>query len=622
MTSEALQQETLRFGEFTLDVARGALYRGGEEIHLRPQSFAVLKYLAENAGRLVSKDELFAAVWGNTIVTEGSLTQCLIDVRRALGDESHELIRTVPRRGFVFEMAVGGAPAGGAPAAPGLRAPLRWLVAAVAFAAAALAVWLGTARLTGEAAPAKPRANTIAVLAFADLSEGGDHQYFADGVAEEILNLLARVPELRVVARTSSFSFRGSDADVAQIGEALDVVYLLEGSVRRAGDRVRVTAQLVDASSGAHVWSENYDRRLGDLLAVQTSIAERVARSLKITLAEGALSPGRRAVHPDAHDHFLQAQFLHNRRAPGDSALAERHYRKALDIDPEYAAAWAGLAGTQIVRIVEGEVDPDAGLEAMRVSVTRALALDPTLPEAHTRAAQYYANVGEWERAAQHHDRALALGPNSALSLAAAAGRSLRQGRYQEALSLQERAVELDPLGSVERSNYAYDLMFVGRYEEALREARRTRELSPARSEMAAQEALLLALLGRHREALVAARALPDEALRLQVRAIAYRGLGSEADARAAFDELAASAHPQRSLRLAEVHAQWGDADAAFALLPAIRAELDDAARTPGMRGLIDPIIISALLLPLHGDPRWQALLAEARRQNPYLQDP
>lgn len=624
MRSAALQQETLRFGEYTLDAARGALYRGGEEIHLRPQSFAVLRYLAENAGRLVSKDELFAAVWGNTIVTEGSLSQCLIDVRRALGDDSLELIRTVPRRGFVFEMAVGigDAPAGGVQAARGSRAPLRWLIAAAAFAAVALAVWLGTARLAGEAAPGKPRANTIAVLAFADLSEGGDHQYFADGVAEEILNLLARVPELRVVARTSSFSFRGSDADAQQIGQALDAAYLLEGSVRRADDRVRVTAQLVDAASGAHVWSENYDRRLGDLLAVQTSIAERVARSLEITLAHGVLSRGRRVVDPSAYDQFLEAQFLHNRRSPGDLALAEERYRRALAIDAGYAAAWAGLAGTLFVRIIEGEIDPAAGLEEMRASVIRALELDPQLPEAQLRAAHYYAHAGDWERAAEHYDRAQALGPNSAIVLSAAAARAEMQGRYEEAVTLMDRAVALDPLGSIVRGNFVGSLANVGRYEDALRESRRARELNLSKFRGDPAEAQLLALLGRHEEALTAAQALPDGALRDQALALANHGLGREADAQAAFERVASSDYPQRSLLLAELHAQRGEADAAFALLPAMRAEFDASARTPGNVGRVGWFVRRPLLRPLHADPRWEKLLAEAQWASPYSKEP
>lgn len=609
MAAEAFQHKSLRFGEFELDAERGALLRGTEEVRLRPQSLDVLWYLAGNANRLVTKEELFRAVWGDTVVTDDSLTQCLVEVRRALGDESHELIRTVPRRGYVFEMPVGAAP--DSPAAVERRAPARWLLAATAVAIAALLLWWGTARMTGDA-PAP--ANTIAVLSFADMSEGSDQQYFADGIAEEILNLLARIPELRVVARTSSFSFRDADADVGAIGRALDVAYLLEGSVRRSGDRVRVTAQLVDAGSGAHVWSENYDRELGELLAVQTDIAQAVATALRVTLAEGMLSAGRRAVNPLAYENFLHGQFLHNRRGVGDAALAEARFREALAIDPDYAAAWAGLAGALLAQIADGVADPAVSLDGVRVAALRAVALDPSLAEAQLRAAHYYAMSGEdWSLAMLHFDKAVALGANNPLVLGGAAGMAAREGYYDRAVELAERAAVLDPLGAVTRGNLSTYLAAAGRFEDAWREWRRAAELSPGMPRNDRRKLEILLLLGRHQEALEVAAGLADGVSREQGLALAYRGLGLEAEAQAAIDRLTGSADPMRWLALAEVEAHSGNVERAFQLLPRARDGLNDGALLPGQLGRVDDIVRSPFLRPLHGDPRWQELLEYAR---------
>ncbi|MGQ0383900.1 MAG: winged helix-turn-helix domain-containing protein [Gammaproteobacteria bacterium] len=324
--------------------------RAGVEVHLRPQSFDVLCFLAANAGRLVARNEIFAAVWGGTVVTDDSLTQCLIDIRRAIGDGSREVIRTVPRRGYVFELPVqksGGSPVSPEPAGMIARRLFRYpWVAVLAAPAVVLLVWFSVApKVVDEPGAAPARANSIAVLAFVDMSEGRDHEYFADGVAEEILNLLTRIPELDVVARTSSFSFKGKDTGIAEIGKALDVAFVLEGSVRRSDERVRVTAQLVDAATSTHIWSETCDRNVGDLLAVQGEIAQSVADSLKLTLTQGGLAGSAHAM------------------------------RKFAD-----------------------EVDASAGFGEIAFAVNHALEHYPASAEAQVRAAHYHFQMGDFAR--------------------------------------------------------------------------------------------------------------------------------------------------------------------------------------------------------------------------------
>ena len=243
---------TWLFGDFALDLRRRALSRGGIEVFLRPKSFEVLCQLVQNHGTLISRQQLLDLVWGRTVVTEDSVTQCVLDVRRAIGDEHQQFVRTVPRRGYVFVAPV---------------------VAAEADAASAAK---------------SPVPVAIAVLPFVDMSPGHDQRYLADGIAEEILDRLARSKNLRVIARTSSFALRSPALDVPTIAAKLDVDYVLEGSVRRSGHRVRVTAQLIDAECNSHVWSSTHDRSFTDLFALQDDIATTVASGLQAVLAQPA----------------------------------------------------------------------------------------------------------------------------------------------------------------------------------------------------------------------------------------------------------------------------------------------------------------------------------------------
>jgi len=609
-----MQHKTLTFGSFTLDAARGALMKGDVELRLRPKSFEVLRFLAENPGRLVTKDEIFAAVWGGTIVTDDSLTQCLIDIRRAIGDETREVIRTVPRRGYVFELPV--QEAGGMPSADTSAVtiaplqPRRRLLAALAVTAVAVLAWWGVAREPAEVPEAaRSRANSIAVLAFADMSEGRDHEYFADGVSEEILNLLTRIPGLEVVARTSSFSFKGKDADISEIGRALDVAYVLEGSVRRAGDRVRVTAQLVDAATGTHIWSETYDRDLDDLLAMQSEIAQRIATTLRVELADVASDTAAPAVSPEAHEHYLHGRYLHNRRGAGDLQAAERHLRRAVAIDGGYAPAWAALAGTVLVRLFDEHGDPVVAMEEVRHAVTRALALDPSLPEAHVRAAHYYFAAGDFARSRNHRERARELDPDHPLVVGTQIVPAMSRQDQDLALELQRRMVRLDPLNAVARSNLMWQLAILGKFEEAAQEFQRVRELSPGWEELDRVEAELLVMQRRYDEALVPASRLEAGPDREQLLAMIHYGSGREADAEAAVQRMRGYEDPAMPRRMAEIHAQRAAFDEAFTWLPEARDADIANALTPGEKSRPFAVLNSALLLPLRADPRWSQII-------------
>lgn len=598
------------FGEFTLDVARGALRRGSDEVKLRRQSFEVLRYLVERPGRLVTKAELLDSVWGETVVTDGSLTQCLIDVRRVLGDEARQTIRTIPRRGYVFEAPVTESalsPGRAIHASRPARRADRWPVAAgaVLLLAAAMAWWL----LSFDSPAGNrfaARANYIAVLPFDDMSEAQDHRYFSDGISEEILNLLAQSPDLHVIARTSSFSFRGQNVDIATIAEQLNVSYLLQGSVRRSDNRVRITAQLIDTATSTEVWSDTYDRELGDVLMLQSEIAAAVAIALQATLALDRVTGHAGPANQEAYEAFLQGRFFHNRRAEGDIQRAEEYFRRALGIDPAYGRAWAGLAGIYFVRLAGNDDASGDTAAAWQTAVEQALRYAPEDSEVELRAAQYYWVNGDAERADGHLRKATLLGRNNPLVMSALAGISAHHGRLEEAITRQRQAVDLNPLAAINHGNLASMLAAAGRFEEALAEERKALDLNPSyRKSFEWSVAAIFIAQGRFEEALEIVQDWKPDHDRDRNLAMIYHGLGRSGDANAALDRLLERPGPSAALSIAEVYAYFGDVSKSFRWLEAGldgNREWDRYMRVHDAR-------ISPFLIVLRDDARWEQIL-------------
>jgi len=367
-----IAQNTFAFGRFALDIDRGALTSDGKDIKLRPKSFQVLQYLLERHGRLVSKEEILGAIWGSTVVTDDAVTQCLIDVRKAIGDRSQQMIRTIPRRGYLFDVPVtrGDRHAIGAATNRSLLSSLFRRRNGVAFLLAfgiALVSWGIAERLiSGVADPDRgslPASYSIAVLPFLDLSPDQDLGYFGDGISEEILNLLAQAKGLRVIARTSSFAFRGGSLDISTIREKLDVTHVLEGSVRQSEDAIRVTAQLVDAVTSEHVWSETYDRKLDHLFDIQDEIAADVLKRLAVSL--NISIPNERNTNIEAYRLYLQAVHIIDQLDFSKNAEAESILRSALEMDPNFAPAWRELARILWRQIGDGpDIEADIGADA------------------------------------------------------------------------------------------------------------------------------------------------------------------------------------------------------------------------------------------------------------------
>lgn len=444
------------FGEFELDPSRASLMRGDAPVSLRPKAFDALRHLVENPGRIVTKDELIGAVWPDVVVTDDSLAKCIQEVREALGDRPPRYVRTVPRRGYLFDVAVtressvavAGAPAGSAvsghapatdsssePAAAGTAPAGVGAAAASASDGAAATAAPSTQSATGARESARPsrygfglaallvlaaagaaayflflddapdrsgETPSIAVLPFLNLSSDANQEYFSDGLAEELLNKLAKLEGLRVAARTSSFTFKGSNDDVPTIAARLGVDNVLEGSVRKDGDSIRITAQLIEAENGTHLWSETYERELDDIFAIQDDIAESIAAELRVTLGiadREALRSGTENV--EAFDQYLAGTALLNEFGTDQTALGIERLQRATAIDPEYADAWAVLSLAYIQSAYFNTRDFDLAERQADEAARRALALNPNLAPAHAALAHVHIFRGDWVRAEQ-----------------------------------------------------------------------------------------------------------------------------------------------------------------------------------------------------------------------------
>ena len=439
---------------------------------------------------------------------------------------------------------------------------------------------------------------SIAVLAFVDMSVSKDQEYMSDGIAEELLNLLAKIPELRVISRSSAFSFKGQDLEIPEIAERLNVGHILEGSVRTAGNQLRITAQLIEARSDTHLWSETYDRTLEDVFAIQDEIAAEVVRQLKITLLDE--SPKVDETDPDAYKLYLQARHLSARFTSEGFAQSNALLERALAIAPDYAAAWGSLAENYANQAGIALLPFDEGFGLAREAANRALAIDPANVEAHAQlgwiALTYDADPAS---AASHLERALALEPTDSrvLSYAAALVRSL--GRSHEDVALQEYLSARDPVNPSHYYNLANAYTSVGRLDEAISANHTALSLSP--STIGAHYSIGAALLleGKPEEALAA---MQKEASiwRLIGLPMAHHALGQAAESDATVAELIEQLEKDAAYNIAYVRAFRGEADRAFEWLDKAVAYHD-----PGL----SQIVIEPLFSNIHTDPRWLPFL-------------
>ncbi|HEU4516839.1 MAG TPA: tetratricopeptide repeat protein, partial [Steroidobacteraceae bacterium] len=461
--------------------------------------------------------------------------------------------------------------------------------------------------------PTAPAAVThsIAVLPFLDMSEAKDQHYLADGMTEEILNHLAKAENLRVIARTSTFALRDTKLDVKEIGDRLGVDYVLEGSVRRSGDRVRITAQLIDAATNLHAWSQTYDRTLDDLFAVQDDIAASVASALQVELADGAARDARQPSF-QAYEQYLLGQTHYYRRGPGDVEESIDYYRRSVEIDPRFARAWAALAGAYAL-LDDANPGNEMHREQQGDAARRAVALDPKLAVAQARLAQYFHAIGQHELGNEHFENAVTLDPNDPLVLGFTSSKAVARGDLPAAIDIWRRLVQQDPLSQLNHHNLGTFLLATGRQEEAIAEFRRALELSPTGEGNQIDLARALILTGETTEAASLVLQRPPGLQRDLIFALLVRDPQHGPAARALLSQLKVPpVDVSASVYLAEALTHSGEHEAAFRVLEATRAETErrKAESATLQLYLRDELLVAPFLAPLHDDPRWAKLTA------------
>ena len=470
------------------------------------------------------------------------------------------------------------------------------------------------------AAPANaPDQKSVAVLPFVNLSDDKGSEYFSDGVSEELLTVLQKIPGMHVAARTSAFSFKGKNATAQEIGQKLGVAYLVDGSVRKSGDAVRIAARLARADSGQELWSENFTRNLKDVFAVQSELAETIVAQVRDRLTGGAAGSAAKekiqaevqaaekggTKNVEAHELYLQGRFYENRHSDKSAREALAAYQHAVELDPRFARAWAGVARTHTwiagFATEGGQKTFDAHLASARDAIARALAIEPDLPDALYARAWIETNFDfNWSAATQTVSKAMALAPADPNVLIAAANLETALGNRDRAIEIYRKAVELDPVNAQSRSFLAFGLANTKRFAEARAEYARVIELNSSAPWAHAGLGLAYLLQNKFEEAATEAQADAGEWARLLIVSCARWAEKRVPESDAALNELIKNESELAAFQIAEVYAYRGDKDKAFEWLERARRQRD-----PGLGDLLkDP-----LLENIHDDPRWNAFL-------------
>jgi TolB-like protein/DNA-binding winged helix-turn-helix (wHTH) protein/Flp pilus assembly protein TadD len=608
------------FDQFALDSRKRTLSRRGSPVALTAKAFDVLLFLAQHPNRLVTKEELLKGVWGETFVEEGNLTQYISLLRKALGDASeHPLIVTIARKGYQFTADVTVAEA----AESGLEGPVDEGVpratkhvqktAAVGACAVVLAI-VGFASWghVGSATPERSRKIMLAVLPFENLTGDPEKEYVADGLTEETISQLGRLdPErLDVIARTSVMGYKHQAARLDQIGRDLSVQYVLENSLRKSGDHMRITSQLVRVKDQSHLWSHDYDYLAPDMLAVQDQVATAVAHEiqLRVTAEEESQLARLRPVNAEAFDAYLHGYYFFQRNTDKDTDMAARYYERATQLDPGYALAWAGLSRTRHWQAVQGLIPSEEGLRLAREALQRALSLNPNLAAAHaeTVRTKLYVDL-DLVGADAAARRLLALGPGVPASLRIAATTAVFLGRFDEALQLDHRGVDLDPLNGESWEGLAEVESLSGHLDEAATHARKALELSPDVWPGHILLSKIYLMQGRPEQALPEIERVRYDIQRAFLYAMAYYAMGRREESNAAFSELVARGRDRGTYSIAAVYALQHRPDEAFEWLDRAYALRE---------GDIISTRVDPLMKNLHNDPRYAAFLKKVHLLN------
>ncbi|HEY6122398.1 MAG TPA: tetratricopeptide repeat protein [Pyrinomonadaceae bacterium] len=502
-----LSHQLHRFDGFTLDLSRGCLFRGDREIKLRPKPFEALKYLVENPGRLISKAELIERIWPDTAVTDDSLVQCLMDVRRALGDDAQQIIKTVPRRGYIFEKPVesvqgaalttykeettgvqviieeeeidGHAATELSPDAAGV--PLRRDLKATSIEILTTAIkqhrWIAVASLvtlgvvtaavfyltrSGQAI------DSIAVMPFVNVGTDQNTEYLSDGLSDSIINNLSELPNLKVTSLTSVLRYKGKQTDPRILAHDLNVRAILMGRLTRHGDDISITVELIDARDNRRLWGQQYNRKLTDVVGLQQEISREISRNLRLKLGNAEQFAKHQTNSAEAYDAYLKGRHYNNKRTPEDLNESIRYFQHAIELDPSFALAYAGMASSYSTLGARGSLPPIDAYQKVSVASAKALAIDDTIAEAHFAQGLLKRDTWDFAGAEKEFKRAIELNPNYAEAHHAYAHLLIALGRTPEALNESTRLIEIDALDLTLNAHLVWHYLFTRQYDRAV----------------------------------------------------------------------------------------------------------------------------------------------------------
>ena len=578
--------QRLRIGAWRVDPALDEISRDGTSVKLEPRTMRLLVCLAEHAGQVVSVEKLLDEVWTGVVVTPNSVYQAVAELRRVLGDDPKEpsYIVNVLRRGYRLVAPV-------APWVDPSAVPSEDSLAAAEKVSAAAHTNMATTTVSDK---------SIAVLPFEDMSEKKDQGYFADGMAEEVVHLLARVPGIRVIGRSSSFQFKGKNEDLRTIGSVLGAAYVLEGSVRRSGNRLRVTAQLIGTQDGSHLWSGSYDKDFDEVLQIQDQIAASLVRALQV--AVGVDLPSRPILKSaPGYDLYQRGRHALDRFDKVGFESAAGYFEQALALDPTSIRAAESLALVHVYIAEWGYAPPREGFERARISCERVLKLHPTSGMAHGQLALIHSIYDwDWAAAVGKIQRALALDPRDPGILVTAAIIHLSLGRLDEAAAFYNAALALDPLGAISHAGLGTISYRMGRIPEAEARLRTAIEVSPTFLWAHWTLGTVLLAAGKLDAALAQMQQATSDGGADAGIALVYHAMKRKAESDAALVRAANAYAEHWAYVVAQVHAYRGEIEQALAWLDRAYRQKDVALyRVKG-----DP-----LLKNLEPDPRYKAFL-------------
>jgi TolB-like protein/DNA-binding winged helix-turn-helix (wHTH) protein/Tfp pilus assembly protein PilF len=507
------------FGPFRLDPAERSLLRDGKAVPLTPKAFELLVLLVENRGHLLKKDELIERVWPNTFVEEANLAQNVSALRKALDDKNGgaQYIETVPKGGYRFTAAVGDhnpAARVESPAAeplssrPASRVARRYVFAFLAIAAVAVTLLLafqrGLLRRRWSGAASAPRIQSLAVLPLENLSGDPSQDYFADGMTDALITSLGQISSLRVISRTSVMQYRGVHKPLPQIARELNVDAVVEGTVVRSSGQVRIGAQLIQASTDKHLWSQSYQRDLKDVLGVQHEIASAIAKQIRMTLTpvEQIRAGIGQPVNLEAYESYWRGEYFLNRFTSESLRKAADYFQQAIEKDPNYPAAYIKLAACYQLLADMGAIPPKVGYPKAKPLIAKALELAPEFALAHAiRGWDLLDYDLDFAAASAEFQRAIELNPNGAEGHQGLSDYYAAMGRLQESVQELQRARDLSPLDWIANLNLCAKLYFARRYDEALAQCKANQDLDPRSPEALDQLGAVYAAKGMDSEA-------------------------------------------------------------------------------------------------------------------------